>query len=71
MFAVAFLSSGSWWFLAIVEVPCCGLGWIGGLSRFPGEGSLCLCSGGWSWISSLCSAMKCPVMSYEMPMGLE
>ena len=35
-------------------------------SRFPGLGSLCWCSGGWSWISSLWSAMKCPVMSYEM-----
>ena len=29
---------------------------------------MCLCSGGWSWISSLWSAMKCPVMSYEMSM---
>jgi len=28
-------------------------------------------SGGWSWISSLWSAMKCPVMSYEMSMVLE
>ena len=26
--------------------------------------------GGGSWISSLWSAMKCPVMSYEMSMGL-
>ena len=24
----------------------------------------------WSWISSLWSAMKCPVMSYEMSVGL-
>ena len=31
----------------------------------------CWCSGGWSWISSLCSAMNCPVMSYEMSVGLE
>ena len=43
---------------------------MGGLSRFPGLGSLCWYSGGWSWISSLWSAMKCPVMSYEMSMGL-
>ena len=28
------------------------------------------CSGGWSWISSLWSAMKCPVVSFEMCMGL-
>ena len=26
---------------------------------------MCRCSGGWSCISSLWSAMKCPVMSYE------
>ena len=31
----------------------------------------CWCSGGWSWISPLWHAMKCPVMSYEMSMGLE
>ena len=29
------------------------------------------CSGGWSWISSLWSAMKCPVMSYEISVVLE
>ena len=27
--------------------------------------------GGWSWISSLWSAMKCPVRSSEMSGGLE
>ena len=27
-------------------------------------------SEGWSWISSLWSAMKCPVMNYEMSVGL-
>ena len=37
VFAVAFLYSGSLWFLFIVEVPCCGWGWTGGLSRFPGR----------------------------------
>ena len=26
----------------------------------------CWCSGGWSWISSLWSAMKCPVVSFEI-----
>ena len=56
--------------LFIVEFPHCGWGCTGGLSRFPGYGSLCLCSGGWSWISSLWSSMKCPVMSYEMSVGL-
>ena len=34
------------------------------------EACVCQCSGGWSWISSLWSAMKCPVMSYEMSMVL-
>ncbi|CAN0151949.1 unnamed protein product, partial [Rangifer tarandus platyrhynchus] len=29
-------------------------------------GSFCQCSGGWSWISSLWSAMECPVVSFEM-----
>ena len=37
-----------------------------GLSRFPGSGSLCRCSGVWNWISSLWSAMECPVMSFWM-----
>ena len=27
------------------------------------------CSGGWSWIFSLWSAVKCPVMSFEMVSG--
>ena len=36
VFGVAFLYSGSLWFLFIVEVPCCGWGWMSGLSRFPG-----------------------------------
>ena len=66
VFGVAFLYSGSLWFLFIVEVPCCGWDWTCGLSRFPGYGSLCRCSGGWSWISSLWSAMKCPIMSYDI-----
>ena len=38
---------------------------------------MCRCSGGWGWISSLwissllSTAMKCPVMSYEMSVGFE
>ena len=54
--------------LFIVEFPHCGWGCMGGLSMFLVQGSLCRCSGGWSWIPSLWSAMKCPVMSYEMSM---
>ena len=53
-----------------LEVPPCEWGWTNGLSRFPGQGSLCRCSGGWSWISSLWNAMKCPVVSFEVSMGL-
>ena len=34
VFGLAFLYSGSLWFLFIVEVPHCGWGWAGGLSRF-------------------------------------
>ena len=29
-----------------------------------------MCSAGWSWISSLWSAMKCPVVSFGVSMGL-
>ena len=29
-----------------------------------------MCSGGWSWISSLWSAMKCQIVSFRMSMGL-
>ena len=36
------------------------------LSRFPGYGSLCQCSGAWRWISSLWSAVECPVMIFAM-----
>ena len=36
-----------------------GWGCTSGLSRFPGLGNLRLCSGGWSWISSLeCSEVS-------------
>ena len=55
----------------IVEFPCCGWGCTVGLSRFPLYGNLCRCSGGWGWITFLWSAMKCPVMSYKMSVGLE
>ena len=64
MFGVAFLYTGSLWFLFIVEVPPCGLCWMSDFLRFPGYGSLCRCSGVWSWISSLWSAMKCPVLEF-------
>ena len=66
MSGVGFLYSGGLCFLFIVEVPPSGWGWTIGLSRFPDYGSLCQYSGAWDWISSLWSAMECPVMSFEM-----
>ena len=69
MFGLAFLYSGSLWFLFIVEVSPSGWGWMFGLSRFLGYRSLLRCSGGWSWVSSLWSAMEFPVVSFEMVYG--
>ena len=40
------------------------------MSRFPGWESLCLCSGGWNWIFSLWSEVKCPVVHFWVFMGL-
>ena len=70
MLGVAFLYAGSLWFSFIVEVAPCGWGWTSGLSSFPGEGSSRLCSGVWGCISSLWSAKMCPVVSFEVSMGL-
>ena len=39
---------------------------MSGLSGFPGKGSLHWCTGGWSWVSYLWSAMECPVVSFEV-----
>ena len=63
--------SAGWksWFLLIVDSAPCGWSWTSDLSRFPGWGNLCLCSGGWSWISPLWSAMKCPTVSFWVSMG--
>ena len=54
----------------MVELAPCAGGWTNGLSRFPVWESLSLCSGGWSWISSLWSAMMCLVVSFGVSMGL-
>ena len=64
------MQAGNLWLLLIVESAPCGCGWTNGLSRFPGWVSLWLCSGGWIWISSLWSAMKCPLVCLEVSMGL-
>ena len=70
MFGVPFIQAGSSWFLLIVESAPCGWSWTSGLSGCLDWGSLCLCSGGWSWISSLCSAVKCPVMGFGVFISL-
>ena len=69
MFGVAFLYSGSLWFLFIVEVTRCGCVWMSDLSRLPGR-EACVSVLVGSWISSLWSAVKCPVVSFEMSVGL-
>ena len=66
MSGVGFLYSAGLWFLFIVDILPSGWGWTIGLSSFPGLGILRQCSGAWNWISSLCSAMECPVMSFAM-----
>ena len=70
VFGVSSLQAGRSWSLLTVEASPCGWGWTSGLSRFPGWGSLCLSSGSWSLSSSLWSAMKCPVVSFVVSMGL-
>ena len=71
VFGMAFLYSGSLWRSLYCGVSSLWVGLYGWLVKVSWLGKLVLVSGGWSWISSLWSAMKCPVMSYEMSMGLE
>ena len=70
MFGVVF--SVFWQF--VVPLYCGGSSlWLGlneWLVKVSWLGKLVWCSGGWSWISSICSAMKCPVVSFEMSVGL-
>ena len=68
---VSFLYSVSLWSSLYCGVSSLWVGFYGWLVKVFSLGTLCWCFGGWSWISSLWSAMKCPVMSYEMSMGLE
>ena len=69
MFGVPFLQAGRSLFLLIVDSAPCGWSWTSDLSRFPGWGNLCLCSGGWSWISPLWSTIKCPVVGFWVSLG--
>ena len=67
---VTFLYSGGLWFLFIVEVATCGWGWTSGLSTFLiREACISVLAGG-AGVSSLWSAMKCPVASFEVSMSL-
>ena len=52
-------------------VCLCGWGWVSILWCFPGWWSLCLCSGWWSWSSSLWRAMQCSVVGFRVSMGSE
>ena len=58
------------WFLLIVKSAPCSWDWTSGFSRFPGCENLCLCSGRYSWIYSLWSRMKCPVVILGVSLGL-
>ena len=63
---MSFLYSGSLWSSLYCGVSSLCVGLYRWLVKVSWLGSLCRSSGGWSCISSLWSAMKCPVMSYGM-----
>ena len=71
LFGVAFLYSGSLWSSLYCGVSSLWVGLYRWLVKVSWLGKPVWCSGGWIWISSLWSAMKSPIMSYEMPMFLE
>ena len=54
----------------VVPLYCGGsslwMGLDGWLVKVSWLGKLVWCSGGWSWISSICSAMKYPTVSFEL-----
>ena len=70
-FGVAFLYSVSLSNSFYYGVSSLWVGLFQWLVKVSWLGKLCWSSGGWSWISSFWSAIKCPVMSYEMSMVLE
>ena len=65
---MAFLYSGSLWSSLYCGVSSLWVGLYRWLVKVSWLGKPVWCSGGWIWISSLWSAMKCPVMSYEISM---
>ena len=70
-FGVAFLYSGSLWSSLYYGISSLWVGLYQWLVKVSWLEKLARSSGGWSWISSLWSAMECPVMSYEMSMVWE
>ena len=65
------MNSGSLWSSVYCGVSSLCVGLYRWLVKVSWLGKLVSVFGGWSWISSLWSAMKSPVKSYEMSMGLE
>ena len=70
VFGVAFLYSGSLWSSLYCGVSSLWVGLYTWLVNVSWLGKLVSVSGGWSWISSLWNAVKCPVVSFEMSVGL-
>ena len=70
-FGVSFLYSDSLWSSLYCGGSSLWVGLYGWLAKVSWLGKLAQCSGGWSWIFSLWSTVKCPVISFEMSMGLE
>ena len=70
-FRVAFQYSCSLWSSLYCGISLLWMGLYRWLVNVSWLGKLVLGSGGWSWISSLWSAVKYPVISYEMSVGLE
>ena len=71
VFGVAFVYSGSLWSSLYCGVSSLWVGLNGWLVKVSWLGKLVGVLVGGAGFFSLWSAMKCPVMSYEMSMGLE
>ena len=67
---MSFLYSGSLWSSLYCGISSLCVGLYRWLVKVSWLGKLVRCSGGWCCISSLWSAMKCPVMSYGMSIVL-
>ena len=70
-FGVAFLYSGNLWSSLYCGISSLWVGLYQWLVKVSWLRKLVSVFGGLSWISSLWSAMKCTVMSYEMSVVLE